>query len=193
MAETTKKATSNKKEDKKEDKKNNNNKNIIIGICCGIALVIVIVLAIVFAKGGLNDSYFVSDGTKYVLTIESDAYDTNSEDEPYTPIKTHLVYTYEGETITGLKTYYEYADGNAAKTAFEEMKKAAESEGQELGQIEVNGKYVIETAEEDAYKDMTASDVKEQIEFMEMLKNMNTDGDSEDAEETETVETEDEE
>ena len=186
---------------KTKTKSKKNNKNLIIGICCALALVIIVIVAIVLINQnkGISDSYFVSDGSKYVLTIESDDQSTlETDSDENTPLKTHLVYTYEGDTITGLKSYYEYADANAAKSALEAIKESL-ADSEESIQIEQNGKYLIVTAEEDAYKDMTASDVKQQIEFMEMLKNMSSDdlsdaedaddiieyGDEEDIEETE--------
>ena len=168
--------------------KKNNNKNIIIGVCVAAVVVVAIVLVIVFAVrgvgGGLNDSYFVSDDTKYVLTVESDDISEENSEE-YIPVKTHMVYTYSGDEITGLKIYQEYADAETAKAAFDEMKNAGEG----TGDAELNGKYVVMTASSEDYEGMTASDVKNQIEFMEMLKNMDTNGtdDEEDDGEVETI------
>lgn len=166
------------------------NKNLIIGICAAVAVVAIIIVAVVLAtRGGLNDDYFVSDGTKYVLTIESD--DTSETSDESAPLKTHLVYTYEGDKITGMKSYYVYADANTAKAAYDAMKEAG---GEEAEGIELNGKYIIMTAEEDVYKDLTTSDVKQQIEFMEMLKNMDTDSlDESDSETDEEVDVDQEE
>ena len=160
--------------------KQSKNKNLIIGLCVGLAAVLIIVLIIVFARGnGLNDDYFVSDDTKYVLTFESDSADES--DSEYTPLKTHIVYTYQDDQITGMKSYYVYADAASAKAAFDAMKEAA---SEELGQMELNGKYIIITAEEDSYKDLKASDVKQQIELMKMLEGMTSDTE-ENEEETE--------
>ena len=170
-------------------KKKNNNKNLIIGICVAVVLIVAIVLAVVFAVrgGGINDDYFVSDDTKYVLTVESEDLSFDEEEEAYAPIRTHMVYTYSGDEITGLKSYYEYADANAAKTAFEQIK----ASGEEVGNAELNGKYIIMTATEDDYEGMTASDVKQQIEFMDMLKNMNLEDEgSDEGEATEEATTE---
>jgi len=146
-----------------------NNKNLIIGICAAVVVVIVVIVAIVLAtRGGsaqLNDSYFVSDDTKYVLTLETD----DSEEE-YAPVKTHVVYFYSGDDVTGMKAYYEFADAASAKDAFDYYKEAME--GEDYQDISMDGKYIIVTSNESAYEDLTASDVKQQIEFMEMLKNM---------------------
>ena len=168
-----------------KSKKKNNNKNLIIGICVAVVVVVAIVLAVVFAVrgGGISDSYFVSDGSKYVLTVESDDLTFDEDEEAYAPIRTHMVYEYSGDEITGLKSYYEYADANAAKAAYDQMVAA----GEELKGAEINGKYIVVTAEAEDYEGMTASDVKQQIEFMEMLKNMNLDEDGESDEATEEV------
>ena len=157
------------------------NKNLIIGICAAVVVVVIIVISVVLATrgGGLSDDYFVSDGTKYVLTIESDGTD---EEDKTAPLKTHLVYTYEGDKVTSMKSYYVYADADAAKAAFDAMKAAG---GEEAQGIELNGKYIIMTAEEDVYKDLTTNDVKQQIEFMEMLKNMDANTTVEEGEEGE--------
>lgn len=169
----------------KAKKSKKDNKNMIIGCCAALVLIIAIIITIVLVVNntGLNDNYFVSDGTKYVLTIETD--ETDEEDE-FAPLKTHLVYTYEGDKVTGMKTYYVYADNASAQKAFDALKEAV---GEEANSMELNGKYIIVTAEEESYKDLTASDVKQQIEFMEKLKNMNLDdGENNSGEETETVE-----
>ena len=112
----------------------------------------------------------------------------SEDEESYAPIRTHMVYEYSGDEITGLKSYFEYADANAAKAAYDQMAAAGES----LEGAELNGKYIVVTAGEDEYEGMTASDVKQQIEFMEMLKNMNSDesDDGGEAEVTDEVEEE---
>ena len=177
----------------KAKKSKKDNKNLIIGCCTAFVLVVAIIItAVVLNNNTLNDGYFVSDNTKYVLTIEADEVDSNNEE--ITPVKTHQVFTYDGDKITSMKTYYVFADGNAAKTAFDTLKKELEGQEQEqeqIANIEVNDKYVIVTAKEESYKDLTASDVKQQIEFLEKLKNMNTDSDTNTSEEDTTSESTD--
>ena len=165
------------------------NKNLIIGgVCAAVVVVVVIIVAAVLAMGGnkINDDYFVSDGSKYVLTVDSSEYDYDEEDAAYVPIKTHLVYNYSGDEITGLKTYAEYADEAAAKTAYQAMKDA----GEDLTGVEINGKYLVQTATPDQYEGVTASDVKQQIELMESLQNMTFD-DEDEVDDEEIIETED--
>lgn len=159
------------------------NSKLVIGILAVVAVIIIVatIIIVVIKNNTLNDSYFVSDGTKYVLTLDSA--DVSMDNPEYNPIKTHLVYTYSGDEITGLKAYYEYKDNSTAKAAAEYLKQNYEEGNQD--KITTDGKYTIFTATEAEYGGLTASDVKQQIEFMELLKNMNT----EDAENTEAEST----
>lgn len=171
-----------------ESKKNK--KGLIIGICCGVVVVatIVVALVLVLNKKTINDDYFTSDGTKYVLTLEQN--EVALEDEEYAPIKTHMVYYYSGDEVTGMTIYYEYLDEAAAKTAFEYISKE-EREG--VKETKLNGKYIEITSSEDQYSDMTSDEVKQNIEFMELLKSMNYDtGDGYDYESYDYEEDEDE-
>ena len=166
----------------KEAKKDN--KNIIIGACVAIVAVAIIVIAIVFGVNGkpaLNDAYFVSDNTKYVLTLDSE----DTEDET-APVKTHIVYFYSDDEVTGAKYYYEFKDADSAKAALETIQNSLE----DANAASVDGKYIIIVADESEYKDVTASEVKEQIEFMETLKNMDYD-DTEDGTDIIEVNTDD--
>lgn len=168
--------------------KKKDNKNMVIGgVCVAVVVVIVIVVAVVLAirGNGLNDGYFVSDGTKYVLTIDNES-SSSDDNDSYTPVKTHVVYTYSGDQITGMKTYGVFVDNAAAQKAYDAIKEA----GEDMTNYAIDGKYIIVTANEDQYKDMKTSDVKAQIEFMESLKNMNTSetSNTSDANSGETVE-----
>lgn len=167
-----------------EKAKKKNNQNLITGICVAVVVIVVIIIAVILAtRGGtLNDSYFVSDGTKYVLTIET-ADIEDGETDSHAPLKVHSVYTYSGDQITGLKIYYEYADATAAKAAFDSL---TDEEKSGYKEIALDGKYLVLVTNESDYEGLTASEVKQQIEFIDSLKNMN----AEDAalEETETVE-----
>ena len=164
----------------KKSKKNNkkDNKNLIACVCAAVAAVVIIVITIIAinANKGLSDAYFVSDDSKYVLTLDMSGADGEStdadEEEQYTPNKIHYVYTYSGDEITGLKYYYEYDDNGTAKSASEYI---IEQQGDDnsLSDIHADGKYVVATASEELYKDYTASDIKKQIDFYESLQNMN--------------------
>lgn len=156
------------------NKNKKSRKNIVIGICIAALAMAVIIVAIVFATKNnipLNDTYFVSDSTKYVLTVDGDALNA-SDNAEQNPVKTHIVYTYSGDNITSMTTYLEYADEATAKSALN-IYKDADQTG--IKNLSTNGKYLVVVMTEDQYSDLKASDVKEQIEFMEMLKNIDSD------------------
>ena len=167
-------------------KKATNNNNTILAIC-GIAIaVIIIIVAIVLATrgaGGINDSYFVSDGSKYVLTLGAD--DTDEEDDT-APVNAHLVYYYSDDAITDMKGFYEFATESAAKAAYDFYN---ENNDDTYKSVELNGKYVILTANPSDYEGLTATDVKTQIDAIEQLKNNpNTEAETIDEVEEETTE-----
>lgn len=168
------------------EKAKKNNKNLIIGICAGVLVIAVVIVAVIFAtKSSLNDAYFVSDDSKYVLTVDRDMLET--EDKENSPIKTHIVYYYSGDAITGVTTYMEFDNDATAKAALD-LYKNADQTG--VKSLKTDGKYLVVEMTEDQYKDLTVSDVKQQVEFMEMLKKSGTNNpDSENEETTETIET----
>lgn len=169
------------------NKKSNNNKGLIIGVCVAVIVAVIAIIAVVIVNNsGINESYFKSDDTKYVLTIESDENASSEGSEAYIPIKMHVVYNYSGDQITGLKYYYEYADDATAKSAADYYRS---NSGEEVTEIITNGKYVVITANASQYEGITAKDVKEQIDFIESMKNSNfNDGATVETTESETVE-----
>ena len=159
----------------KEAKKNN--KGIIVGVCGALVVAVAVIIAVVLINANtLNDSYFVSDGTKYVLTIESEELSIESDENgEYMPLKTHMVYTYKDDTITGLKTYSEYADAASAREAYNALK----DEGVDMTLVELKGKYIVTTATEDQYEGVTASAVKQQLDYIEKYRNLNNENNAE--------------
>ena len=152
-----------------------NNKGLIIGICCGVvALIVAVVLVVLFVVkpggigGGLSDAYFVSDGTKYVITL--DAEQASFDEEEYAPNKTHMVYYYEGEKVSNMSVFYEYSDDALAKLAYDHIDEDAKTEAED---IKLRGKYIEIVMKKESFVDTTVEEVKQQIEFMEMLRNMN--------------------
>lgn len=142
------------------------NKNLLIAII-GIVVAVIVVVVLVLIRNNsaeLSESWFKSDGSKLVLTIESDP-DMVSENEQ-TPINSHLVYFYSGETITSLKVYYQYENPVKAKTAYEVLH---ESNNGQYKDVLLDGRYVILVAVESEYEHLKSSDVKQQIDFMEMM------------------------
>ena len=81
----------------------------------------------------------------------------------------------------------EFDNDTTAKAALD-LYKNADQTG--VKSLKTDGKYLVLEMTEDQYKDLTASDVKQQVEFMEMLKKSGTNNpDSENEETTETIET----
>ncbi len=156
-------------------------KNLIMWICAIVAIIAVVVVAIILGTRSsvtLNDSYFESDDTKYVITV--DAENMLTEGEEYVPVKSHLVYFYSGNDITSFKTYNEYANADTAQKAYEYYKNADFSSRYE--NIEVDGKYLILTNDKSDYEGTTANDIKQQIELIKMYDEMEFDEvDTEDA------------
>ena len=157
------------------NKSSEKNKGIIIGVCAALVVIALVVVGIVMAVknggGGLSDAYFKSDGTKYVLTL--DAEDMSFDSEEMVPVKTHLVYTFSGDEITGLKGYYEYDNVEKAEAAYNYL---VENQKDDFKSIVLDGKYVVVEADESEYEDLTTEDVKQQIDYMEAMKNMESNG-----------------
>ena len=169
--------------------KKKDNKSLMMAICGVVAaVVLIVVLAIVVMTNKcIDESFFVSDNTKYVLSLNTDDVVMDVDTEEYAPEKTYIVYFYSGDEITDLKMYYKYADNETAKKASEVLNdQKTEDETEEIEKIETNGNYVIVTANKKSYEGMTAEDAKQQIEFIEMVQNMDS-GNSE-IEDSETTE-----
>lgn len=147
-----------------------NKKTIIICIAAAVVVVAIVVTAILLSRNKLGDNYFVSDGSKYVLTLDDENF--------YGSSRTHTVVFYKGDQITEMKKYLEFESADKAKTVFDELAADEETKGGEL-----NGKYIIFTADPEEYSDMTASSFKQLIDFYTMLKGLSTDDSSSDDEE----------
>jgi len=154
-----------------------NKKTVIICIAAAVVVVAAVVTAILLSRNKLDDNYFVSDGSKYVLTLD--------DEEFYGSKRTHTVVLYQGDQITEMKKYLEFESAEKAKSVFDELVAEGEAEG---GKID--GKYIIYTADPEEYSDMTASEFKQIIDFYTMLKGLNIDdlsSDDEDDEEDDTT------
>lgn len=162
-------------------KDNKNNTGLIVGICCGaVALIVAIILIVVFVvkpggAGGLSDAYFVSDDNKLVMTLESD--EASYDEDEYAPAKSHMVYYKSDNKITGVSVFYEYKDEATAKLANDHISEESRAEAKE---IKLRGKYIEIVMKDETYSDTTAEEIQQQIEFMEMLRDMDYDDGSSD-------------
>ena len=142
------------------------NKYFLYG-CCAI-LAVGIAVGTVFLlrmNSGPSDDFFVSDDTKTVISLEPDSTDTTSTSS----VHTHVVYEYDGDLVTGMKTYFEYNSPELASSAFENLK-----DQPEFKNGEVNGKYIIVTADPESFKGLTASDVQQQAEAIRQYQEQNS-------------------
>ena len=154
------------------NKAKKNNKNLIYGICAAAVVVVIAVVVAIIVMGNkpLDESFFVSDDTKSVLTMDPSSLSQDTDDDEYVPETMRLVYFFSGEKVSDLKMYYGYKSEEAAKKAADYLKSI--NQGQEIKDVSVNGKYVIVTADKSAYEDVTAEDAKQQVEMMEKFQNM---------------------
>ncbi len=153
---------------KVKDNKKKTKIGAIIGLCALIVIIVVVVIVAVVLtkKNTLNDDFFVTDDTKISITYENDG--ENSESLPQK--KSHLVYFYNGnDEVTDMKAYYEFADAEAAKQAYELFKENGDPESYK--DISVEGAYVIITANESEYANQKASTIKREIELQEIMNN----------------------
>lgn len=137
------------------------NKKTIQNICVfSSAIAVIAIMAILlnmFRQPIVNDEYFVSDDTKEVVSLNASGNSSSS--------RTFIVYSYSGEEVTGLKTYFEYEDEESAKAALQLLKDQPEFKNAEL-----EGKYIVVTADESQFKGLTASDVKQQNEALKKFQ-----------------------
>jgi len=165
----------------------NSKRNLIIGICAILAtLAIIAIIVIVIIKNQqqpIDDSFFVSDGSKYVLNLNVDEYSITFPDIANAAPKTiHTVYFYSGDKITGVTYYYEYNDEEAAKQAAETIRKLNDKTDQKSQDFTINGKYLVIKAPASVYESLTTNDVQQLIKYYEnLLDQIKTKQDNENA------------
>lgn len=148
---------------------------IILPIIAIVAFAITIITIMTTRQPAISEDYFVSDETKTSITL------TPSSDNGTGLIQTFLVYTYDGENVSSLKTYFEYPDEETAKTTLESAKDQPEFKG-----ATTEGKYIVVAADESQYKGLTASDVMQQAEALKAYQDSQTAQDEPTNESTET-------
>lgn len=150
---------------------------IIIGsIASTIAIILIVILVIILKSNTIDDSYFISDNSKYVFEIPSDSVSFDSEDEAYRPVKAYNVYHYSGNKITSLETIYQYSDNDTARNALEHF--TSDSEGYKL--ITQKGNYIILTADESTYSDLSPDTLQNNLDFESVFEDDDIDIEPED-------------
>lgn len=157
-----------KPETKSKSKRRINKKNLSYFICAVVSIVaicvIVVVIVISINKEPISDDYFVSDDTKSVISLGSGS--TSSEGGSSS--HTRIVYTFDGDKVTGLKTYFEFPDNESAAAALESYKSQPEFKN-----VEQSGKYIIVTSDASSFEGLTADDVRQQAAAIEQMQSAN--------------------
>ena len=123
--------------------------------------VLVVYIARIITRPTIEDDYFVTDETKTTISLTPDSKDSNNT----SLVQTHFVYTYDGDNVSGLRTYFEYPDEETARNTLESIKDQPEFKG-----AVVEGKYIVVTADESQYKGLTASDIKQQADALKSFQ-----------------------
>lgn len=153
--------------DTKSDKK-----SLIIACVALVAVIIItIVTLLLLPNKKIDDNFFVSDDTKYVLTLNSEE-GLDLDFKEYIPEKTHLVYFYSGDKVTDLKVYCDFKTEDEAKKAAENMKEKID---ESVDSLSVEGKYVVVKMNKSQYENISADEAKQQIDLMKMLQDIDPD------------------
>ena len=144
------------KKAKRKSKKNNN--NLMAWVFVALFLLIVISIAVILTLNNgsdpnTNESFFVSDESKYVIASE-----LGDSGKDGNAVSAYDIYYYSGETITGHKAYFEFINEEAAKEALPDYQSLQDNE---IKSVEVNGRYIVFTAEPSQYEKITLEQVKE--------------------------------
>jgi len=136
-----------------------------IWVCFSIIALVFVIIAIVnFSQNESYDSSYFHDGDgKIVLTMDRDS--ASLDDSVYEPNITHIVYYYEGDNITGVKAFYEYATEKEAKTAYEHLGLGSFADGKRL-----SGRFIVFNVKRAMYENVTMESLKNDIE---LLKDIN--------------------
>lgn len=141
-------------------RKNNNNR-LLIGVF-GVLLVLIIVAVTIIVilgnrpnpNGDMN--FFETDDTKYVVAIDY------NEGNELSPVKSYDVYYHDdGNEITGHESYYEFVDEETARAAFPDYEKMKAEDVDFIGDVKLDGKYIIMIATPRQYEGLTLEFVKE--------------------------------
>lgn len=136
-----------------------------VGMIIGIVVLTIIIMVAVGVSlqvmNNLNDSYFVSDRQKLVLTMNKEV--ASFEDGEYEPDYTHVVYYYSGNEIKNVRIFFAYDNRSDAKYANKKIDMTTKPWASKKRQL---NKYVVFELNKDQYENLTTNDVKESIVSM---------------------------
>lgn len=128
-----------------------------------VALVFVIVAIVNFThREKYDSSYFHDTDGKIVLTMGKDA--AALEDSVYEPNITHIVYYYEGNNVTGVKAFYEYATEKEAEKAYEHLGLSDFADSKNL-----RGRFVVFQVKRAMYEGLSVETLRADIETMKAI------------------------
>lgn len=153
-----------KKQAKNKDQKTQiDRRTWVLVAFAAVALILVIIAIINFTKRETYDSSYFHDAEgRIVLTMDRDT--AALDDSIYEPNITHIVYYYEGNSVTNVKAFYEYLTEDEAKIAYEHL---------DLGTFAVskslNGRFIVFEINRAMYKDLTVETLKSDVESMKSI------------------------
>ena len=152
-----------------EKKKAQKNNKLVIIIAAAVAVVLAIVIAVVIglnlcASEKYDDSYFVSDDKKLVLSFDDEM--AGFVDGEFEPSITHLVYYYSGDKINNVKIFFAYDDEEEAKVAYDEI---GEDYKEWASSKELNGKYVVFQTDDELYENLSVETLRSDIESIKAV------------------------
>ncbi|MBR2725654.1 hypothetical protein IKE87_00035 [Candidatus Saccharibacteria bacterium] len=147
-------------------------KGTVIGVCLAVIAVIAAVITVVVsvANGGVSGDTFATTDTRYVIEYPEEFFKDESVKMDYTPNRVYVIYEHDGDKVNGKIMYYEYDDATVASEKIEPLKEALEEVAYD--NMETKGKYIIITASNAVYGEMTMNEVESEHEFVESMKKM---------------------
>lgn len=98
-------------------------RNVALAVIVGVVILIMVCIVAVFASADnldtIDDSYFVSDDRKIVLTMGAEI--SSLEEGEYEPSIIHVVYYCSGDKIVDAKVFFEYDEVAEAQEAFDNI------------------------------------------------------------------------
>ena len=133
-----------------------------VGMIIGIVVLMIVVMVAVGVSlqtmNNLNDSYFASDKSKLVLTMNKDV--ASFEEGEYEPDLTHIVYYYTGNDINSVRIFFAYDSKKEAKEANENIDMTNKPWAAKKRLL---NKYVVFDLTADQYEHLTTNEVKDSI------------------------------
>lgn len=147
-------------------------KGTVIGVCLAVVAVIAAVVTVIVSivNGGVGDSTFETTDTQYVIEYPTEFFTEDEKKEAYMPNRIFVIYSHDGDALTGKTIYYEYDDVTVANDAVEPLK--ANMYDGAYTAMETKGKYIVITAAETIYEGRTMADAESEKEFVDSMKKM---------------------